>query len=154
MSEVLDAAYTLVHKYPGGAESLAPRMGKLGTSLSHEVKRVGTAKFGLEDAVLASVLSNDPRILNAFAKEMGCFVLPLSPVVGLDAFHGLSDAAREFGEFVSSVADAAADNRITANELARVDRELGDLIARSQAVRATLATMHEAGKPRHMKQQA
>jgi len=64
-----------------------------------------------------------------------------------DTFAGLAASAREFGEFVASVAESAADGVITANELARVDRELTEMLAASQQLRATLAAMHEAGKP-------
>lgn len=152
MSAVLDAAFNLVHDYPGGAESLGPRIKKSPTTLSHEVKRTGTAKFGLEDSVKLTVLSGNRAILNAFAAECGCLVLPMPSVEsGLDTFHGLADAAREFSEFVASVADAAADGRVTGNELARVDRELSELLARGQAIRATLAMIHESGKPAFVK---
>ena len=148
MSMVLDAAFLLVHDYPGGSESLGPRISKSPTTLSHEVKRTGTAKFGLEDAVKVSVLSGNLGILNAFAAECSCLVLPKPHVEsGMDTFHGLADAAREFSEFIASVADAAADGRVTGNELANVDRELSELVARSQAIRAGLAAIYEAGKP-------
>jgi len=155
-STVLDAAFNLVHDYPGGSTSLAPRLNKSATTLSHEVKGTGTAKFGLADAVKATVLSGDNQILNAFAGECGCFVLPLPCIngAGMDTFHGLADAAKEFGEWVSSVAEAAADGRVTANELARVDHELSELFARAQSVRSSLAALHEAGRPAHTRQVA
>ena len=101
MSNVLDAAFHLVRAYPGGASSLAPRIGKNATTLSHEVKGTGTAKFGLDDAVNASLMSNDLRILNAFAAECECMVLRL-PVVGADGdettMRDVASLAREFGE--------------------------------------------------------
>lgn len=144
----LDAAYNLVHDYPGGACSLAPRLGKSGTYLSAEVSGTGSAKLGLMTAVKLSQLTGNLCVLNAFASECGCFVLamPTMPVEG-STFKALADAAREFSEFVGSVADAAADGKVTANELARVDKELSELFAASQAIRASLAAIHEAGKP-------
>jgi hypothetical protein len=148
MSALLDSAFNLVHDYPGGAASLAPRIGKNATSLNHELKATGSAKFGLVDACKATQLTGNLAILNAFAAECGCIVLPLPERdATCDTFRQLADAAREFGEFVTSVADAAADSQVTANELARVDRELGEMIAGAQAVRAHLAGIHEAGKP-------
>lgn len=152
MSTVLDAAFHLVHDYPGGSVSLAPRINKSVTTLSHEVKGTGTAKLALDDAVKLTCLTGDWRILNAFAGVCGGLVLPMPAIQpGMDTFHGLAEAAREFGEFVASVADAAADGRVTGNELARVDRELSELLARGQAIRATLAAIHEAGKPDFVK---
>ena len=56
---VLDAAYHLVRAYPGGAQSLAPRMSKNPNTLNHEVAGDGTAKFGLVDAVAATQLSKN-----------------------------------------------------------------------------------------------
>lgn len=148
MSTVLDAAFNLVHDYPGGARSLAPRIKKSETTLDHEVKHTGTAKFGLLDAVKLTQLTGNLAILNEFAAACQCVVLPMPALEGaMDTFPGLAEAAREFAEFVASVATAVADGRVTANELARVDRELSELHARNQAVRATLAAIHEAGKP-------
>ena len=74
---VIDAAYGVVHDYPGGSDSLAPRLGKASVTLSHEVARVGTAKLGLDTAVKVSVLTGDFRILDAFALQCGRMVLPL-----------------------------------------------------------------------------
>ena len=64
---VLDAAQHLVHDYPGGAASLAPRLGKTHTTLCNEVTGRHGYKFGLQDSVKASVFADDLRILNAFA---------------------------------------------------------------------------------------
>lgn len=149
MSALLDAAYHVIHDYPGGATSLAPRLHKNPATLSHEATGAGSAKLGLVDALkITHMAGNDLRILNAFAAECGCMVLALPQVAdGHDAYRQLATAAREFSEFVGSVADAAADGQITHNELARVDRELGELMACAQAIRATLAAVHEAGKP-------
>ena len=134
MSEVLDAAFNLVHDHPGGAASLAPRVAK------------STAKLGLETAVKLSVLTQDQRILNAFAAACGCLVFPMPAVQpgGADAMHRVASLANEFGDVVRVVADAAADGRISANELAKVEREWGDLVACGQALVAHLRGVHEA----------
>lgn len=147
MSEILDAAYHLVHDYPGGSLSLAPRIGKSPSTLSHEVVASGGAKLGLVDALKLSHLTGDLRILNTFAAACGCVVLPMPESAVGDTFQELAAAAREFGEFIGAVAESAADGAITANELARVDRELTEMLAASQHLRATLAAMHEAAKP-------
>lgn len=149
MSTVLDAAYQLVRAYPGGALSLAPRMGKNATSLSHEVKCTGTAKFGLDDAVNASVLTGDLRILNAFASECDCIVLKLPKSLESDsnAMMRVADLAREFGELVVSVTKATADGSITANELTHAQREWSELVAAGQSLLSHLEAKHAAGVP-------
>lgn len=149
MSSILDAAFQLVHTYPGGAVSLAPRMGKNATTLSHEVKRTGAAKFGLEDAVAASVLSGDLRILNAFAAECDCLVMPMPKSLLNDgnAMMRVATLAREFGELLGTVTEATADGAITANELHRVQSEWAQLLAAGQALLAHLEAKHLAGRP-------
>lgn len=149
MSAVLDAAHHLVQAYPGGAEALAVRMGKNATTLRHEVNRTGQAKLGLADAVSLSVLSRDLRILNAFAAELGCMVSQLPVSLGGDdtAMHRVAELAREFGDVVATVTEATADGRISANELATIERNWAELTAAGQALVAHLRAKHEAGLP-------
>lgn len=151
MSQVIDAAYQLVRAYPGGSASLAPRMGKSSTTLSHEVKCTGTAKFGLDDAVTATALSGDLRILNAFAAEVGCMVLPMpeqatEAPIGSHIRH-VGALANGFGQLVSSVTRASDDGCISANELARLRGEWASLIAAGQALMTNLQAQHEACRP-------
>jgi hypothetical protein len=149
VSAVLDAAHHLVQAYAGGAEALAPRMGKNATTLRHEVNRTGQAKLGLADAVSMSVLANDLRVLNAFAAECGCLVARLPASMGGDdtAMHRVADLAREFGEVVATVTSATADGQISANELATIERNWAELTAAGQALMAHLRARHEAARP-------
>ena len=149
MTHVLDAAFQLVHAYPGGATSLAPRIGKNATTLSHEVRGTGTAKFGLTDAVNATLLSGDLRILNAFAADCECLVLPMPQALASDsnAMHRVATLAREFGDLVGTVTEAAADGSISANELARVRSEWSEMVAAGQALLAHLEARHVQGLP-------
>ncbi|MGC4366527.1 phage regulatory CII family protein [Hydrogenophaga sp. R2] len=153
MSAVLDAAHQLVQAYPGGAESLAPRMGKNATTLRHEVNRTGSAKLGLADAVSMSVLTQDLRVLNAFAAECGCLVLPMPTLIGGDSGAMLRVAvlAKEFGEVVGSVTEAAADGRVSANELHRVQEEWSQLVAAGQQLMSHMQAQYEAGRPPEVK---
>ncbi len=63
-------------------------MGKAATTLAHEVNRTGTAKLGLETAVAISVMSQDLRILDAFAAQCGRMTLPLPEVLQEGGLHG------------------------------------------------------------------
>lgn len=154
MSEILDAAYQLVRMYPGGAASLGPRMGKNATTLSHEVKGTGQAKFGLEDAVTATVFSGDLRILNTFAAECECMVLRLPQHLGegAGAMRQVARLAQEFGELIASVSEAEADGHITANELARARREWQELVSQGQGLMAHLEARHLDGLPSHLRE--
>ncbi|MFN4114953.1 MAG: phage regulatory CII family protein [Inhella sp.] len=130
--DVLTAAYNLVADYPGGSVALAPQLGKSHTTLSHELNRnYPGAKLGLLDAVKLSVLSGDARVADAFAREMGGIFLPL--LAGGGSLAGtlseLAQLACKFGELVQETNRAWADGQITANELAVLEREAGELSA-------------------------
>ena len=162
---LIDAARHLVRRFSGGVAAVAariPRDNSMGGSahkgadvLRHELAGTGSNKLGLEDAELITQLAieqgvADPlAILNAFAAGVGAMVLPLPSMVCRDemTIAGLAEFAREFSEVVTSMAEAVKDGDVTANELAAVDKELGELVARGQALRAHLAHLHECRKP-------
>lgn len=147
MSHMHDAAFALVRAYPGGAVSLAPRIGKAHGTLSGEVAGRPGYKLGLDDAVAISQLSGDLRILNAFAAELGCMVLhvPDYTATGDDVMQRVGAAAKEFGEFLAEVTTDAADGEISANEIKRIEKEWGDLLAVGQGMLTRLRAMHDGG---------
>lgn len=152
----LDAARYLMRAYPGGADSLAPRLDKTPTTLRHEVAGSDKYKLGLVDAEALTQMAVEARvpnplaILNAFAANCGAMVVALPHMDSVQGatFEDLAAAAKEFAEFVGVAATAAADGRVTGNELRDIDRELSELVSRVQAVRNGLAAMHQAGAER------
>lgn len=146
-----DAFFCVVHDYPGGAVSLAPRLGKSPTTLSHECTRTGTAKAGLLDAEKITLLTGDLRILETFAMDCGQMIVPLPDAVMVadnDCMLRLADSAREFGELCKEVAtDLSNDGKISDNELRRIDKETGELIASLHALRESLARLNSESKP-------
>lgn len=148
--DLRDVAANVVHDYPGGSPSLAPRIGKNSTTLLHEVNGTGAAKLGLLDAEKITQRSGDLRILEAFAMNCGQMVIPLPEALtaaGDDCMLKLADTAREFGEFCAEVGGDLADGKISDNELERIDRECGQLIASLHSVREALARRNLASKP-------
>lgn len=145
------AAFNLVHDYPGGAEALAPQLKKSPTTLNHEVDpNYASAKFGLVDAVKATILTGDRQVLNAFAADCNCMVVPLPQCadgIDDDTFKGVTALAREFAELVGQVSDATADDVVSDNELKRVEREAAELMAAVQLVLVSLRKRNEASKP-------
>lgn len=149
--DLRDVAANVVHDYQGGAPSLAPRIGKNATTLSHELKGTGGAKLGLLDAEKITQRTGDLRILAAFAINCGQMLVPLPEalaVEGDDCMLRLADTAREFGELCQEVAADLADNTISDNELARIDRACGELIASMHSMREAVARRNMAGKPK------
>lgn len=147
--DLRDVAFLLGRDYPGGVRSLAPRVGKNATSLSHELNGTGGAKLGLLDAEAMTLLTGDLRILQAFALNCGQMLVPL-PSTGDgadDCMHRLAAMAKEFGDLCTVVASDLSDSCITDNELARIDRECGELMASVHALRESLARRNQQSKP-------
>lgn len=147
---VLDAAWNLAHNYPGGAASLAPRIGKNPTTLAHELRGVGSAKLALTDAVAMTALTGDLRVLNAFAQDVNCMVVPLGGPDGdaSGSMERVAALAREFSALVALVADAEVDGQISANELKRVRNEWAELQAAGQSLLVHLTDRHQASARR------
>lgn len=146
-----DAAFNTVHDYPGGSVSLAPRLGKSHTSLSHELTGTGTAKLGLLDAEKIILLTGDLRILDSMATHCGQMLVPLPDAVmiaGDDCMLRLADTAREFGDLCKEVGGDLVDGKISDNEMRRIDRECSELIASLHALRESLARRNLESKPR------
>lgn len=145
---VLDAAYNVGEDYKdGGTAGLARRMDRNPTTLSHELRRTGSAKLGLLDAVKMTALSGDLRILQAFAGKCGQMCVPLPEGVDMDAddcMRRLSAANAAFGKVAAETCDALADGTITANEAARYRRGMGELIASMHALEAAIQSRQAA----------
>jgi len=148
---VADAAYNVVHDYPGGAAALQVRMGK--TNLSAEVNpNITTAKLGLEDAVTVQLYARDYRILNAMALACGHFPPVPMPEGMLDVdqpcMKTLSEMVKESADVVTTTVESLADGNVSDNDLARFDKEWGELVAKGQSLRMQLAAQNRAQKAR------
>lgn len=150
---LLDAAYNVVHDYPGGAQSLAPRIGKSASTLSHEVAGDGTAKLGLMDAQKITQRSGDLRILQTFAANCGQMLVPLPAELdgrADDCMLRLADSVIAFGDLCREVGGDLADGKVSDNELLQIDQNCGALIARVHVLRESLQRRNLADKPGHI----
>jgi hypothetical protein len=76
---ITDTAHAVAHEYDGGCESLAPRIGMSANILRNKVNPNNTTHhLTLVEAVRMSVMTQDRRIVDAFARELGlvCIELP------------------------------------------------------------------------------
>ncbi len=143
---VLDAAYHTVHDYPGGAAALAARMGRAAARVSHEVRPPAgsTHKLGLLDAVKYMEMTDDYRIIEAMALQLGCLVVRLPD---LEERHPCANhtaaVAQRFGDLMAEVAKDTADGQITTSELRRLEREWGELVSAGTKMMAHFAALHE-----------
>lgn len=121
----LDAADAIVHDYPGGSESLAPRMGMTAAVLRNKVNPNNPRNvLGLEEAQRMMRVTNDHRVLMAQAAELGYALLKLNdedaeqaPLLGC-----VLKAQTAAGELSKTVADALADGVITPNEMHAIEK--------------------------------
>jgi hypothetical protein len=151
---VMDAARNVAEDYPGGARAVAARIDKNETTFSHELNETGGAKLGLVTAVKMTNRTKDLRILNAFAAEAGCMVLPLPEALnvdGNDAMHLVSRLAGEFNDVVQRFVSAVGDGEVTGNEVEAIRREWSELQAVGQKVVSYAEALHQAGKPEHLR---
>ena len=127
MSAVADAAYNTVHDYPGGAEALAPRMGKSAKVLDSKVSRnVSTHRLTLHEAVQIMGLTGDHRMLRAICRHLG-YLDPIRAVV----YEGIADeqllelvaAALESGDVSRSLVAAWFDGQVSQREFEAFDEQ-------------------------------
>lgn len=133
---VIDAAAQTVDNYPGGAESLAPRMGMSAGILRNKVNSNNTTNhLTLEEADRMMDRTGDFQILQALAGRHGFALVPLEDrtEAGSVIGHILQLGSRE-GEFARVLHDALADGVIS-------DREMNDIAAAGYATQSTLISL-------------
>ena len=125
---ITDAAYAVAHDYPGGTESLAPRLGMSGAVLRNKVNPNNTTHhLTLAEAVRMSQITGDARIAEAIANELG-FTLVHTPRV-----EDCSDAAivemmgkawQTHGDVGKEICKTLEDGRVVLKEVERVESKI------------------------------
>lgn len=144
---ILDAAHKTVHAYPGGSESLAPRIGMSAAVLRNKVNTNNTTHhLTLAEASEIMGVTGDDRILHALASEHGYTLQRADSPVHGTVIAALLAAASLKGKLASIVAEALQDERITPNEA----REIAEVCGDTQAVIAQVAQLARAAADRGM----
>src|ERR1700754_2649540 len=120
---VLDAAQATVKAYPGGAESLAPRLGMTGALLRGKVNpQYDRNHLTLAEADLLMTVTDDHRILHALAHSHG-YILQRSDELDREreeAKHRVDELVLQLmkmtGTLAGTIAEAREDGVITSNE--------------------------------------
>lgn len=150
MYAITAAAMNVAEDFPGGCVALARAIDKPESTLNHEVNGVGSAKLGLLTAAKMTKRSGDLRILAAFASECGQMLVPLPEalnVEGDDCMKRLSETSKEFADLCQEVCGSLTDGEINDNELKRINRNAGELIAAVHALQRAAAQRNAAAKP-------
>lgn len=131
---VNDAAYATVHDYPGGAESLAPRLGPVDDEgrkrpmspavLNSKVNpNTNTHHLTLAEAQRIMMLTGDCRILEAQAQELHkvCIDVPdFEGVADLELLDGYMALVADEGKFATDFREALADGKIERREFEKL----------------------------------
>lgn len=127
-----DAIHHVVHEFPGGAEALAPRIGRGAqvlrnkVTLSHDGAR-RSHEPTLADVSAISRVTGDLRVIEALAAENGAVVVRLPDMSGVadDALLDLLlTSSQEYGEACAALRDALADGEVDRVEFERIEREM------------------------------
>ncbi len=140
----LDAAHATVHDYPGGSESLAPRMGIRPNILRNKVNHnCDTNHLSLTEADKMMTMTGDHRILQAMAQQQGYVLVPVAfdvPASDSAILELVTRVWRTNGDVGKAVDDALADGRITTRELVNIEQTISGV---EQAMHTMLARIRE-----------
>lgn len=140
------AAYLVAHEAKGGLPVLARLLKKSPTTLAHEVNPPAgsMAKLGLATAVQLTEATNDDRILHAWAEARG-YRLVRAHVPANDSHGDLLQAVcrfgKESGEALTAMHRAIDAGHITENDIARFEREVGDVAPAAVSLAARMRAL-------------
>lgn len=151
---IADAAYHTVHDYPGGCESLAPRMRTLeGKPMSVAVLRNKLNPhnpanvLSLREADNIMALTGDYRILDALAEAHGHVCVKVSsdaPASDLAVLELVTHVWCANGDVGKEVDRTLADGRVEHSELKRVKTAI---YRTQQALNAMLMRLEDMAEP-------
>jgi len=121
------AMHDLVHDYPGGASSLAPKLSKCASTLCHEVNpQTDSHKLGVLDLVRLSRLTESSIALQNICSILGFTLIPVRKFEGCSDTEVLTMYAqwhKEIGDVSRAVSEAFLDGKLTHKEYAKILRE-------------------------------
>lgn len=118
----IDAAHSVVHDYPGGSESLGPRVGISAAVLRSKVNPNNTTHhLSFAEARRISGMTDDYRMLKAWANEAG-FLLVKAPEGAADSsdmaiLEQVAVMMVAQGSFAHEIHKALADGEVTQEEM-------------------------------------
>lgn len=150
MSSVLDAVYRTVRAYPGGAESLAPRLGTTANVLRNKVSLTqSTHHVRLDEAVDLMAITGDIQVLHAIASELGYVVIPVfapDELENEDLLVRFNRMYQAMGKFAADTNMSIADGLLEEKEVRALHRDILDMNSQLHSLLAQLVAVYGAGK--------
>lgn len=144
----IDAAHATVHDYPGGSESLGPRVGISPAVLRNKVNpNNDTHHLTFAEARRIAALTDDVRMLKAWANEAG-FLLVKAPescsnecdMSVLEQMAGFMVACGGFGAEIHA---SLADGKITKEEIGKVEDKAREVMRSAAEIKQRMEGMAE-----------
>lgn len=133
---IADAAHKTVHAYPGGSESLAPRIGMSAAVLRNKVNPNNTTHhLTLAEASEVMGVTGNDSILHALAAQHGYTLCQTEAPQSGTLIGSLLAASGVKGDLAEVIAKAMEDYRITPNEASAIASHCSQL----QAIFAEIA---------------
>jgi predicted kinase len=141
---IKDAMHHTVHDYPGGSESLGPRMNIVPAVLRNKVNPNSSSHhLTLIEADRLMSMTGDHRILNALAQNHGYVLVPVefdTPASDLAILELVTRVWRTNGDVGKAVDEALCDGKITSKELEHIQDTITQV---EQAMHTMLSRLKE-----------
>lgn len=148
-----DAFHATCHAYPGGCESLAPRLGMSAAVLRNKANiHCNTNHPTLDDADRVMAITGDARILHALAANHSHVCIPIDHDTApsdLAVLELVTHVWLSHGNVGAAVDAALADGRITAQEVAGIRAAIYNNIATLQQMLLRIEALQEPTGARH-----
>jgi len=141
-----DAAYAVVHDYPGGSESLGPRVGVSAAVLRNKVNpNNDTHRLTWDEAIRISVAASDVRMLDSFAAEMGRVTveIPSAGVSDMDVLSDTCSLVTQVGQYMQTIHTALSDGKVDQKEIAAIRQQAMEAMSKVATLVACLEGMAE-----------
>lgn len=156
-----DALKLIAKSAPGGLEVVAIRIGKNPETLRKELSgtdpkfKMGenTAQL-ISDTAIEEGWPNCYAYVTAVASNSGGFIaLPVREMTALkqDLRADMASMLKECSDAVVALTTALSDDTVSDNELRTIQREVGELLAKSQDVLRGARENNAASKPAHLR---
>lgn len=143
---ITDAAYHTIHDYPGGSESLGPRVGISSAVLRNKVNpNNDTHHLTLAEAVRIGDIADDDRILQAWARSRGYMLIkpPAGRSCDMAVLEQVVNLGIANGQFMATINAALSDGKITRDEIEKIHGAERDLQTVAATVTGSLEGMAE-----------
>ncbi|MFM9867067.1 phage regulatory CII family protein [Achromobacter xylosoxidans] len=119
-----DAAYHTVHDYPGGSESLGPRVGISPAVLRNKVNPNNeTHHLSFAEAQRMTAMTGDDRMLQAWAHERGYLLVKAregATESDMSVLEQVAALAMAKGLFMAEIYNSLADGGVDSEEYQRI----------------------------------